>query len=297
MRKKFAVLLVFLMLVGAAACGAATQLPAAVAASPATPTVSPRPALATPATDETGEYLSPAPQQEEDEDNSPEARTIKLIAAHPDAVAYLADYPGWTAEAWQEDDEDDAVWGADFFDAEGEWIGYGQVNLQSAEVLDLYAPRGLTPEEFQIGQAAVEKLVLNDAEVLALLGDPADWERGSDYDRFEERWNVWFDRGLESWLAVVWQDEDTGKYHIEEILDPMAFDAAQAQEAARNQAIELAYSAAGVDEALDGVDNWRAYAENQGGSTWSVSFAADGKELFYTLVDIEAGQAPETQAK
>ncbi|HEY83945.1 MAG TPA: hypothetical protein G4N96_02350 [Chloroflexi bacterium] len=163
--------------------------------------------------------------------------------------------------------------------------------------MELYAPRELSQEEFQAGQAAVEAVVLDDAEVLALLGDPADWDHGSDYDRFEEDWSVWFDKGLESWLVIARQDEDTEKYHIEDILDPMAFDAAQAQELTRNQAIELAYSADDVDEALNGLDDWRIYVENQGGSVWSVSFAADGKELFYALVDIEAEQVLEAKAE
>ncbi len=298
MRKNLTRLFVFLMFLSLIACGAAAgagsrqssaspvQLPAKMtnADSPARAEQPPAASLSRQNEEsEAAESPQTTPPFQKD-DNSPEARVIQLIANHPDAVTYLADYPNWSAEAWQEDGD---VWGADFYDAEGEWIGYGQVNLQSGEVLELYAPRDLTPEEFQTGQEAVEKLVLNDAEVLALLGDPADWDRGSDYDRFEESWGVWFDKGLESWLVMVRQDEDTGKYHIEEIFDPMAFDAAQAQEEARNQAIELAYSADNIDEALDGVDDWRTYAENQGGSVWSVSFAADGEELFYALVDIK----------
>ncbi len=224
--------------------------------------------------------------------NDTETQVINLIAASPKAAAFLATVPHWYAEAYQEEGD---IWGADFFDAGNDWIGWGQVNIATGEVLELSMPTVLTPEEFQAGQAAVERLVLNDGEVLALLGDPDLWEHSIDFDGYEDMWYVYFERGLDSWLVRVQYDEET--YWLDGIINPDALSAAEEREQNRNTAIELAYSAPGVWDALDGVDDWFTYAENQSGSQWSVSFTTETGERFFALVDIDTGEILQAEAK
>ena len=201
-----------------------------------------------------------------------EEKVIALVLADPRAVAYLEHFPGWTAEAYEEDGD---IWGVDVFDADGEWQGYAQVNIVTEEILELYAPEPLSPEERQAGQDAVKSLVFADAEVLALLGDPERWEYSIDYERFEDLWKVYFYRGLDAWDVSVYQDD--GKFSIDQIVDANQMEAQQARRWAQDQAIELAYSVEGVWDKLDGIDDWYTYAENQGGSVWSVTFSTKTK--------------------
>ncbi len=224
--------------------------------------------------------------------NDTETQVINLIAADPKAAAFLATIPNWHAEAYQEDGN---LWGADFFDANDDWIGYGQVNIATEEVTELSMPTVLTPEEFQAGLVAVERVVLNDGEVLALLGDPDLWDRNVDFDGYDNIWNVYFQRGLDNWLVRVMYDDE--RYWVDSIVNPDALSAAEEREHNRNTAIELAYSADGVWDALNGTDDWFTYAENQSDSQWSVSFTTTDTELFFALVDIATGEILQAEAR
>jgi len=224
--------------------------------------------------------------------NNTETQVINLIAADPQAAAYLATVPNWHAEAVQEAGD---IWSATFYDANDDWIGWGKVNIATEEVLDLSMPTVLTPDEYQAGLAATEQLVLHDGEVVALLGDPTLWDRNVDFDGWDNMWNVYFERGLDNWLVRVQYDETD--YWIAEIVNPDELSAAEERERARNAAIELAYSADGVWNALNGTDDWFTYAENQSGSQWSVSFSTTDTELFFALVDIASGEILQAEAR
>lgn len=219
-----------------------------------------------------------------------EEKAIALVMADPRVIDYLENFPGWTAEAYQ--DEGD-IWSVDVFDATGEWQGYAQVNIATGEILELDASPPPSPEEIQAGQTAVQSMVLADAEVLALLGDPERWEYSIEYDRFDDVWDMYFERGLDAWDVSVYQED--GKFYIDEIVDANKMEEAQARQWAKDQAIELAYGVEGVWDKLDGIDNWYTYVENQGGSVWSVSFTDDDKVLFFARVDVDKQKVLESE--
>ena len=89
--------------------------------------------------------------------------------------------------------------------------------------------------------------------------------------------------------------DENDHFSISGIVNPNELSEEQAEQAARDQAINLAYGAEGIDGALDGFDNRKTYVENQGGARWSVSFAADGQELFFALVDVTTNQVLESK--
>lgn len=219
-----------------------------------------------------------------------EEKAIALVVADSEMAAYLEFFPGWTAEAYQEDGD---IWSVDVFDSDGEWQGYGQVNIVTEEILEIYAPMPLTPEEFQAGQEAARGLVLADAEVLALLGDPETWEYSIDYNRYDEIWDMYFYRGLDAWDVLVNQYD--GEFHLDQIVDANRMEEQEALRWAKDQAIELAYSAEDVWDRLDGIDNWYTFVENQGGSVWSVSFTNDDRVLFFALVNIDTQEILESE--
>lgn len=240
-----------------------------------------------------GGVAASTPQQPTDD---PKQAAIDLAAAQPEVALYLSGFASWRADAWQED-ESSTVWFIDFYDvAKDEWIGNARVDVALAQVLEYYAPRELTSEEFQAGQAKIEAYLPYDAEVTARMGNPDLWYHTVTYDRWESNWKVYYARGLDEFVVLMNMDEN-GEVYLDQITDPYLFEEKEAAELARNQAIELAYSAPGLDAALEGRDHWRTYAEQQDGARWSVAFVADEQQLFSALVDIESWQVLESGAE
>jgi hypothetical protein len=225
-----------------------------------------------------------------------EQQVIDIAAAHPTIKDALDRFPNWSAEAYVED-EDANIWGVDFYEdqAQEEWLAWAEVDMNSQAVTDYYAPAYLSPEEEARQQAAVEAVVLADAEMLALLGDPDDWDQYIEYDPWEGLWYVYFEKGLDAWAAEV-EYTEADNVDILRLFDPYQLTEEEAREAARNQAIEIAYEADGVWDALDGYDDWTAYVTLVEEPRWAVSFVSGDQELFYALVDVEAWEVIESGA-
>lgn len=218
---------------------------------------------------------------------------IQVVAASPEFAEWLAGYPNYQGNAWQ--DEAGDYWAVEFYnEAADEWLGYAVVNATTGEIFESFIPKPLPTDVYQEQLQKVQTIVLDDPEVLARLGDPALWDVYTDFNRWEQKWDMYFYRGIE---AVLVRSSITDAYFsIDEIVDPNALSEDQALDEARNQAINIAYSAEGLDAALDGHDGWRTYVEQQGGSRWSVTFTLDEQELFYALVDIETNIVLAAQA-
>ena len=300
-------LLVMMMLL--AACGGAGNNRADTAVSQPSPTkIIANTEVAEPAIAEANDNAEPeaAPEMEAETQPEPEPETedeaeptlvladlagleddqkaIQLLASETAVAQFLSDYPDWNGESWPENDASD-IWSIDLYsEAADEWLGWGMVNINTGEILDYFVPRDLSPEEFQAGMAKVENLVLNDAGVQARLGDPALWEHETYYNRWDEQWEVWFAHGLDELLVTVYMDEEY--IYLEDIIDPSQLEAEKEAELQRDQAVELAWSADGIDQALDGVDNWHTLVASRG-DLWAVSFVSDDQELFFALVDID----------
>ena len=244
-----------------------------------------------------GDDGSESGQSEDDADESGQGqRYVDILASYQKVADFLANEPGWRGEA--DFDSDSQIWWIDLYNGEDEWIGYGSVELPSEQIGDYFVPRNLSDAEFNSGKAAVETLILSDAEVMALLGDLSDWAYETEYDRWDESWYMAFYQNRQEWVVRVpfWEnDNGENEYYIDEIYDPSALSEEEADEWAREQAVELAYEAAGIWEALDGVEEWVVFAEPQGDTRWSVSFVNKEGEHFYALVDIDIWQVLETK--
>ncbi|MEM7125421.1 MAG: hypothetical protein AAF702_03785 [Chloroflexota bacterium] len=240
--------------------------------------------------DQSSTDLAGEAQESEDPYEVRQRQAVDLVAAHDEVARHLASYPGWVGNAWQEGEDSD-LWTVNFIlygpgENEEEWLGEGQVNLGTNEILRVFVPRDLTTEEFQRGLQKVEALLERDPEVQAILGDPALWERHTYYNRWEHYWETSYWYGLEGIVART-TINDEGEVYLDSIYDPNAFDAEEQEMLHRNQAIEVAFEANGIDLALDNVDNWRTYVEAHEGSQYTVEFVSEGRTLFSTFVDIE----------
>ncbi|MBK8020040.1 MAG: hypothetical protein IPK19_01130 [Chloroflexi bacterium] len=217
------------------------------------------------------------------------ANSIILIVASSDLFSdWLPNYPDFQTNISGPDEEGN--WYVEFYDVTwNEWLGYAVFNESSAEIVDSFAPKPLDPDVYQEQLALVEPVIMNDPEVLGWLdNNPDQWDRYIDFNRWDRIWEVYFTRGIVSVVVTAGVDENSDSVWISDIGDPNALEEEEAWHEARNSAINLAYSAEGIDVALDGYDDWTSYAEWQYDEVWSVSFAADDTRLFYALVDLSA---------
>lgn len=224
---------------------------------------------------------TPPSQPENDKDLA-----IAQVAAAPEIAPVLANHPTWVADAYP-DDEAERIWHVDFYaEPDGEHLGYGHVKLNSGELFDINMPRDLSPAELQAGIATIDAYLPYDAEVQARLGNPTLWYHDVSYDRWEESWKAYYSRGLDELLITLYID-DTNDVVLDAIVDPAVLTAEEAVEERRNRAINLAYSADGIDEALAGVDNWRTYVEDQGAGQYTVAFSTIAGPLYRVHVNID----------
>lgn len=217
-------------------------------------------------------------------------RAINLVAKLPDFSTWLAGYPGWFGNA--SDDEGDGVWYVEFYAEEwSEWLGYANIVLTTGEIVDSFIPLPLTAEEFQRGQDRIVPLILDDAEIAAMLIDPILWDMWIDFNRWDRVWEVYFSRGSQTVLVVATLNEEDNYFTINDIRDPNALEDTELREQLRDEAISLAYSA--INSELDGYDDWTTYTENIRPGTWTVSFVADGIELFSAVINVDTDEVLE----
>jgi hypothetical protein len=228
-----------------------------------------------------GARSAPVVQPENDKDLA-----IVKVAAAAEIAPVLANHPNWVADAYP-DDEAERIWHVDFYaEPDGEHLGYGHINLNSDELFDIKMPRDLSPAELQAGIATIDAYLPYDAEVQARLGNPKLWYHDVSYNRWEESWQAYYSRGLEEIVITLYIDDDNDVY-LDSIVDPTVLSAEEAMEERRNRAINLAYSAEGIDEALAGVDNWRTYVEDQGDGQYTVAFSTTDGPLYRVHVNID----------
>ena len=223
-------------------------------------------------------------------------RSITIAAAQPDIAAALKHFPQWSAAA-EEEDAEQHIWDVTFYEdqQQEEWLGDAQVDLDDEAVLEYDIPIFLSREEEARQKAEVEAFTLADAQVLALLGNPDDWESYADYDPYEAAWSVTFEHGLDAWQAVLQKDEE-GRWLIDHIQDPYAFSEEEKQHLDRDKAIELAGESDALWQALENVDDWQALASPLTDHRWNVSFVAADKEIYAVVVDIDAWKIIEENA-
>jgi len=228
-----------------------------------------------------GARNTPTAQPEDDKDLA-----IAQVAAADEIAPVLANHPNWVADAYP-DDEAERIWHVDFYaEPDGEHLGYGHVKLNSGELFDINMPRDLSPAELQAGIATIDAYLPFDAEVQARLGNPTLWYHDVSYDRWEESWKAYYSRGLEEIQITLYIDDNNDVY-LDSIIDPSVLQEEEAAEERRNRAINLAYSAAGIDEALAGVDNWRTYVEDHGDGQYTVAFSTTAGPLYRVHVNID----------
>ena len=213
---------------------------------------------------------------------------VQLIVQNDGVATFLAEQPDWRAEAYADSATD---WHVDFYRGD-EWLAFAHINVETLEVFDTRFPVELSEAAFNGLREKIETLIFNDAELQALLVDPDWWDYEVRYDAYDQSWWVEFWREIDDYTVVLSRDGE--RFYVEDIYDPNALDEEEARRVERDRAVEIAWQAEGIGAALDGVDDWRAYAEPQQGGRWTVEFAGEGRSLFTVLVDLDNGEVLES---
>ena len=213
---------------------------------------------------------------------------IKLVLKDKEVQDFLEAYPDWSASTYA---DNETQWHVDFYEFD-EWIGNAHTDLVTKEIYDVYLLKQLSDEEYRAGKSKLEELVFNDQEILSILGDADLWDYDISFNVWEQGWEMYFWKGLEEIGLYFWEDEQ-GRFFIEDIFDPRAFSEQEKRDHERNLAIEIAYGSEGIDQALEGVYDWRTYAEPLREHVWGVEFSSSGI-VFYAVVDISTYEIIET---
>lgn len=231
--------------------------------------------------------FSPAHGQTEN-DEAIEKALIAIVASQPPFLEWLADYPNWIGQG--NDDDGDGIWYVEFYSAEWEeWLGWANIDRTTGTIAESFIPAPLSDDEYARQLEVAQAYALSDREVLAWLENQPDrWDMWEFFNRFDRIWELNFSRGIRTVMVLIGFDELTGQPYIDGIQDRNVLDEQQAQDAARDRAVELAYSAPEIWPALDGLDDWTTYVEWQFDAVWSVSFVAGGRSRVFVLVDLDA---------
>lgn len=219
---------------------------------------------------------------------------IAVALSNEEISAFLATNEGWEAGAYYEEGE--GFWFVEFFmpysdeEDEGEWLGFAMVSLDSNEVVEMFLPIPLTDDEYEEQLVLVEATIRNDPRVTTLLGDLSQYSMWFEYDRYEQVWYVEIYRGLESYYATLYvfaEANEEPQAYLQELGDANELTEEEQRYVDRYTAIDLAFSADGIDQVLLTDDEWQTYVSLQDDNIYSVIFATSERELFYALVDIE----------
>lgn len=217
-------------------------------------------------------------------------KLVAFVAENGPFADWLAAHPGYQPEAWGPDEQ--GLWYIEFYDAaHEEWLGYAKIHGDTLEITESFAPLPLPPEVYQEQMPRVLETAQYDAEVLAWLDNVPDlWDVYSDWNRWDQRWEVYYVRGIQR-VAVYAVFDENDRVVIADVLDPDQLTDEDALAAARDSAVNLAYSAPGIDDALAGHDQWTTYAQQQGGDdVWGIAFVDGDTRLIFVLVDVASGE-------
>ncbi len=220
-----------------------------------------------------------------EDDYDASVAAVSQIAAQDAAIAeVLANNPNWIVDGWPESDDWQGVWNIVFFSENWETeLAWAQVDMTAQRVEETEIPIVLAPDVYERQRQAVEALVLADAEVKALGIDPASWTIETDYNGFEQLWEVVIYQGTVGYSAGIYH----GQQEIELYwLDAIDVASHTGEMAIDQKAIEIAWEDETLWSKLEGIDNWTTLVTPQSASVYAVEFVAEDQALAFVLVDV-----------
>ena len=95
---------------------------------------------------------------------------INLAGAHSSFAKGLADRPGWTAVAYDTKNFY-SIWRVQFYDAEGNDLGWSDVNLEKQKIYAWETNFDVTESEYSQAEEALLNFARQDPEVIEMIGN------------------------------------------------------------------------------------------------------------------------------
>ncbi len=212
-------------------------------------------------------------------------------AAHPALKPLLALYEGWSADAY-DTENDYGVWRVQFYLPGGEKLGWADVNPEKGEVYAWEASYELTGPLQRRAQRVLYRFVQGSPEVRALVGNPVTLEKWFWYDSWREGWFVHLERGGDS-LDVSLRSHTKGPLKLTDlfvgkIYFPNTLGLDEYRAARRGGAVTLAFAEPEIAALLRDRPGWTSSGTLLGGELWQVSFTQNGGEVARAVVDLDA---------
>ncbi|MBI5958759.1 MAG: hypothetical protein HY866_08490 [Chloroflexi bacterium] len=221
---------------------------------------------------------------------------IDLAAAHAAFVDGLAARPGWTAAAYDSKNSY-GIWHVQFWDTDGEDLGWADLSLERSKVYSWEVYMGLTEEQSSSTEETIRAFLLNSPDVVDLVENLGDADLYVDYDYWNERWGAYIELGPDS-LYVTLRSTSGRSLSLENLqLDRIYFSELpsydewfSAQEA---QAISIAFQQPEINAALRDYSGWAATGEPDENGVWHLTFTLGEQTLATAAVMVETQQVLE----
>jgi hypothetical protein len=217
---------------------------------------------------------------------------INLASSHAAFVKGLEDRPGWSANAYDAKSRY-GVWRVEFYDADGNGIGWADVNVEQQRVYAWEAAFDVIESQYAEAEQVLIDFLRNDETSQKIIGSVDDvygWWVG--YDSWREIWMVHLDRGADSLDLTVRsrsaQPKSFKSLYLEKVYvaNIMSYD--DWQNANSSQVVALAFENPEVAAAVRGKD-WTTQAERLEGDAWKVRFLSGEQVIVEADVNITDG--------
>lgn len=201
----------------------------------------------------------------------------------------LQNVSDWSAAAY-DTGSSYGIWRVQFWNGSGEEIGWADVNPDIGKIYVWEAYFGATESQKQDAYPILREVINNDATVLELLEAPDLYELYVDF-QWDGTWGVYLANGLDSlWIIVETdnrQPDSLENPRVKQVYFSELMSYSEWYEAAKAQAITLAYQQEDVAAAVRGINDWRADAEKIAPSTWRVVFMQADNVLTEATVNLD----------
>jgi hypothetical protein len=226
-------------------------------------------------------------------------QAITLAAESPMFQNVLAAREGWTAAAFDSGNSY-GIWRVQFWDADGEDLGYADVRLTNRRIYSWESNVGATESQKQDVREALLNFLAGEPDVQEMVGDVREYDIWIDYNGWINTWFVFINKGgLDSLYVGIQNNSD----------DPLDMDAltlygiyfpemptyTEWEGAQKSQAVALAFANAEIAAAVREHDGWVTETTRAGDATWIVTFKVGDAVLATATVDLVAREVSDIQ--
>lgn len=218
---------------------------------------------------------------------------INLAASHSAFARALADRPGWTARTYNTKN-DYGIWRVEFQDAEGNYLGYSDVNPEKQLVYAWQTEFDLLDGQYAEAEEALLNFARQDPTVISMIGN-IDERNGQwfGFDAWRNVWVLYIDRWPNASVELNFRSSSTTprsleNLYLEKVLvqDVMSYD--DWHSASASQAVQIAFTAPEIAAAVRD-QTWTTHTEHIEGNTWKIHFMSGETELAEADVDVNEG--------